>query len=36
MIAINDELGFRVLDRWPSCEIEVTRLKARPGPAARG
>jgi GNAT superfamily N-acetyltransferase len=26
MIAINAELGFGVLDRWPSWEIEVARL----------
>jgi GNAT superfamily N-acetyltransferase len=28
MIAINDELGFAVLDRWPSWELEVRRALA--------
>ena len=33
MIAINDELGYTVLDRWPSWEMEVARVLAlhRPG-----
>jgi hypothetical protein len=31
MIAINDELGFTVLDRWPSWEIEVAQALADPG-----
>ena len=29
MIAINDELGFAVLDRWPSWEIEVAQALAQ-------
>jgi hypothetical protein len=29
MIAINDELGYTVLDRWPSWEMEVARALAR-------
>ena len=30
MIAINDELGYAVLDRWPSWEMEVARALAAP------
>ena len=30
MIAINDELGYTVLDRWPSWEMEVARALAPP------
>jgi hypothetical protein len=28
MIAINDEIGFAVLDRWPCWELEVERVLA--------
>ena len=30
MIAINDELGYTVLDRWPSWEMEVARALVPP------
>jgi GNAT superfamily N-acetyltransferase len=30
MIAINDQLGFRVLDRWPSWELDVADVPADP------
>jgi GNAT superfamily N-acetyltransferase/RimJ/RimL family protein N-acetyltransferase len=33
MIAINDELGYTLLDRWPSWEMEVARAPAHPAPA---
>lgn len=38
MIAINDALGFRVLDRWLSWDLEVTRVlaRSRPSRAATG
>jgi GNAT superfamily N-acetyltransferase len=29
MIAINEQLGFRVLDRWPSWQLEVTASASR-------
>jgi GNAT superfamily N-acetyltransferase len=34
MVAINEQLGFRVLDRWPSWELEVASVPAEP--AVRG
>jgi GNAT superfamily N-acetyltransferase/RimJ/RimL family protein N-acetyltransferase len=34
MIAINEALGFAAFDRWPSWEIGVAQVLARPGQAA--
>jgi hypothetical protein len=31
MIAINDQLGFTVLDRWPSWELDVADVPGAPG-----
>jgi hypothetical protein len=31
MIAINDQLGFRVLDRWPSWLLDVRDVPDDPG-----
>ncbi len=36
MIAINADLGFGVLDQWPSWEIEVAQVLAFPGPSEPG
>jgi hypothetical protein len=37
MIAINDQLGFAVLDRWPSWELDVADVPGVPGaPGAPG
>jgi GNAT superfamily N-acetyltransferase len=36
MIAINATLGFRVLDRWPSWEIDVASLISREPARSRG
>jgi len=30
MIAINDELGYTVLDQWPSWELEVAQALSQP------
>jgi RimJ/RimL family protein N-acetyltransferase len=34
MIAINNDLGFRVLDEWPCFEVGVAQVLADPAPAA--
>ena len=31
MIAINDQLGFGVLDRWPAWELDVADVPGVPG-----
>jgi hypothetical protein len=36
MIAINADLGFRVLDQWQDWELDVTRAAAPPAPASPG